>query len=431
MNYSPEAAFKSKEEIKQMQEKKLQEAVSYLNEHSPFYKELFTQARFNVKGIKTIEDLSVIPVTLKENLQNHNDAFLCVPRNKVIEYSSTSGTLGSPVTIALTENDLERLTYNEYSSFVSAGGSANDIYQLMLTMDRQFMAGMAYYAGIRKMGAGIIRLGPGVPSLQWETILRLRPTAIVAVPSFILKLIAYAREHHIDINSTAVQKAICVGENIRNTNFTLNTLGKKITESWNIKLYSTYASTEMQTAFTECSECKGGHLQPELLIVELLDEMNKPVAAGQPGEVTITTLGVEGMPLLRYKTGDICLYDDSPCACGRNTLRLSPVVGRKKQMIKYKGTTLYPPALFDILTEMEEVIDFVAEVYSNEMGTDEVQLYIVPGKLTEECSRKIRANLQARLRVIPHIKYMTAEEIQKIQMPETGRKIIKFIDRRG
>lgn len=431
MNYSPEAAFKSKEEIKLMQEKKLQQAVSYLNEHSPFYKKLFTQARFNVKGIKTIEDLLAIPVTIKENLQQHNDDFLCVPRSKIIEYSSTSGTLGSPVTIALTENDLERLTYNEYSSFVSAGGSANEIYQLMLTMDRQFMAGMAYYAGIRKLGAGIIRLGPGVPSLQWETILRLRPTAIVSVPSFILKLIDYAGEHHIDMNSTSVQKAICVGENIRNVDFSLNTLGKRITEAWDIKLFSTYASTEMQTAFTECSECKGGHLQPELLIVELLDEMNKPVAAGQSGEVTITTLGVEGMPLLRYKTGDICVYDDSPCACGRNTLRLSPIVGRKKQMIKYKGTTLYPPALFDILNEMEEVIDFIAEVYSNEMGTDEVLIYILPVNFTEECNRKIRANLQARLRVSPHIKYITAEEIKKIQMPETGRKIIKFIDRRN
>ena len=431
MNYSPEAAFKSKEEIKLMQEKKLQEAVSYLNELSPFYKRLFTQARFNVKGIRTIEDLLAIPVTIKENLQQHNDDFLCVPRNKIIEYSSTSGTLGSPVTIALTENDLQRLTYNEYSSFVSAGGSANDIYQLMLTMDRQFMAGMAYYSGIRKMGAGIIRLGPGVPSLQWETILRLRPTSIISVPSFILKLIDYAGEHHIDMNSTSVQKAICVGENIRNTDFSLNTLGKRISEAWNIKLFSTYASTEMQTAFTECSECKGGHLQPELLIVELLDEMNKPVAAGQPGEVTITTLGVEGMPLLRYKTGDICVYDDSPCACGRNTLRLSPVIGRKKQMIKYKGTTLYPPALFDILNEMDEVLDFVAEVYSNEMGTDEVLLHLLPENVSEVCNRKIRANLQARLRVIPHIKYSTKEEIHKMQMPEAGRKIIKFIDRRN
>lgn len=170
MKYSTETAFKSKKEIQAMQEKKLQEAVAYLNEHSPFYKELFTKAQFNVKGIKTSDDLLVIPVTVKEDLQQRNDDFLCVPKNKIIEYSSTSGTLGSPVTIALTENDLDRLTYNEYSSFVSTEGTSKDIYQLMLTMDRQFMAGMAYYSGIRKLGAGVIRLGPGVPSLQCETI---------------------------------------------------------------------------------------------------------------------------------------------------------------------------------------------------------------------------------------------------------------------
>ena len=431
MNYSPESAFLSKEEIIAMQETKLQETIAYLNQHSPFYKEFFTKARFNPSGIKTMEDLSVIPVTIKEDLQQRNDDFLCVPRNKIIEYSSTSGTLGNPVTIMLTENDLARLACNEYASFVSTEGSVNDVYQIMLTLDRQFMAGMAYYSGIHKLGAGIIRLGPGAPSLQWETILRLKPTAIIAVPSFIVKLISYAQEHKIDFNSTTVKKAICVGENIRNADFSLNPLGKKITDAWDIKLFSTYASTEMQTAFTECTECKGGHLQPDLLIVELLDEMNKAVAPGEPGEVTITTLGVEGMPLLRYKTGDICVYDDTPCACGRNSLRLSPVMGRKKQMLKYKGTTLYPPALFDILHEMENVVDYVAEVSSNDMGTDEVLIYIVPDNYDEETNRKIRANLQARLRVSPHIKYITEEEIKKIQMPEAGRKIIRFIDRRN
>ena len=331
----------------------------------------------------------------------------------------------------LTENDLTRLACNEYASLVSIESSVNDIYQIMLTLDRQFMAGMAYYSGIQKLGGGIIRLGPGVPSLQWETILRLKPTAIIAVPSFIVKLISYAQQHKIDINSTTVKKALCVGENIRNADFSLNALGKKITDAWDIKLFSTYASTEMQTAFTECTECKGGHLQPDLLIVELLDEMGKAVVPGEPGEVTITTLGVEGMPLLRYKTGDICVYDDTPCACGRNSLRLSPVMGRKKQMLKYKGTTLYPPALFDILHEMENVIEYVAEVSSNEMGTDEVLIYIVPDNFDEETNRKIRANLQARLRVSPHIKYITEEEIKKIQMPEAGRKIIRFIDRRN
>ena len=430
MEYSKNISLQSTEKIKSLQEQKLQELLSYLNNHSPFYKELFSKHGININQIKHLEDLTLIPPTNKEDLQQRNNDFLCVDNSKIIEYSSTSGTLGSPVTIVLTENDLNRLAYNEYCSFVCADGKPSDIYQLMLTLDRQFMAGMAYYSGIRKLGAGIIRLGPGVPSLQWETIQRIKPTAIVAVPSFILKLIQFANEHHIDINSSSVKKAICIGENIRNTDFALNVLGKKITEAWDIKLYSTYASTEMQTAFTECTEGKGGHLNPELLILELLDENNNPVAPGEAGEVTITTLGVEGMPLLRYKTGDICIYHHEPCTCGRNTLRLSPIVGRKKQMIKFKGTTLYPPALFDLLNEMEEVKDYVVEIYPNEIGMDEVLLYLLPVNNSEECDHKIRAYLQARLRVSPSIKYIPKEEMIKMQFPESSRKPVKFIDKR-
>ncbi len=413
------------------QQQKLQELLVYLSQRSPFYKDLFARYDVDIDAIRSVDDLRLLPVTTKDDLQRQNDDFLCIPRNEVAEYMSTSGTLGSPVTIALSENDLKRLAYNEYNSFVCADGSKDDVYQLMLTLDRQFMAGIAYYSGIRMLGASVVRLGPGVPALQFETIKRLKPTAIVAVPSFILKLIQFAKETGIDINSTSVKKAICIGENIRNTDFSLNILGKKIIDAWDIQLYSTYASTEMQTAFTECGQGRGGHYQPDLMIVELLDENNEPVGPNIPGEVTITTLGVEGMPLLRYKTGDICMYFDEPCACGNDSLRLSSIIGRKKQMIKFKGTTLYPPALFDLLNEREEILDFVIEVYSNDVGLDEVLLYVVPADETEECDHQIRAYLQARLRVSPHIKYVTAEQIQKMQFTEATRKPIKFIDKRA
>ncbi len=430
MSYSPRTAFQSAAIIQSMQHQKLQDLLQYLQQRSPFYKEVFAKHRINIAQISSVAGMAHIPPTSKEDLQQRNDDFLCVSRDKIIEYTSTSGTLGSPVTVALTENDLQRLAYNEYASFVCADGKATDVYQLMLTLDRQFMAGMAYYSGIRKLGAGIIRLGPGVPSLQWETVFRLQPTAIVGVPSFILKLMHYAAEHGIAINNSSVKKAICIGENIRNTDFSLNVLGKKITEAWKISLYSTYASTEMQTAFTECGAGKGGHHNPELVIVELLDENNRQVPPGIPGEVTITTLGVEGMPLLRYKTGDICMFFEEPCNCGRNTIRLSPVIGRKKQMIKFKGTTLFAPALFDLLNGMEDIKDYVAEVYSNEIGTDEVLLHLLPVRHSEACDHKIRAYLQAKLRVTPSIKYITAEEMQRMQFPEMGRKAVKFIDRR-
>ena len=429
MNSSPVKSLVPAE-IREVQEKKLGTLLEYLKKESPFYRRLFKQQGIDPGSVKQLEDLVRIPVTQKEDLQAYNDDFICVPKTKIIEYTSTSGTLGTPVTIALTENDLQRLAYNEFKSFSCADGKPEDIYQLMLTLDRQFMAGMAYYSGIRKLGAGIIRVGPGVPSLQWETIFRLRPTALVGVPSFILKLLEYATENKIDPAVSSVQKAVCIGENIRLPDFSLNVLGRKIQEAWDIKLYSTYASTEMQTAFTECAAGRGGHLQPDLLIVELLDEQGLPVAAGEAGEVTITTLGVEGMPLLRYKTGDICVAHYDACSCGRSSLRLSPVIGRKKQMIKFKGTTLFAPALFDLLAGMADIDDYVAEVFSNEIGTDEVLLHLLPVKHSEESDHRIRSYLQAKLRVTPQIRYVSAEVMQQLQFPGTARKPVRFIDTR-
>ncbi|QJB33386.1 AMP-binding protein [Chitinophaga oryzae] len=429
--YIPDIELQSKTAIRAFQEKEVMRLLGYLREFSPFYRSWFKQHDIHPEKVRSLGDFSLIPPVTKQDLQEHNWEFLCVDKSHIAEYTTTSGTLGRPVIIALTEKDLQRLSYNEYISFCCADGTDSDIFQLMLTLDRQFMAGMAYYNGIRKLGAGVLRVGPGVPSMQWENIQRIKPTTIVGVPSFIVKLIAYAKEHHININETSVRKAVCIGENIRNTDFSLNVLGKKITEQWNIQLYSTYASTEMQTAFTECKAGKGGHHHPELLYVELLDENNQPVAPGQEGEVTITTLGVEGMPLLRYKTGDICQYHEETCSCGRHTLRLSPVIGRKKQMIKYKGTTLYPPALFDLLNDMEEVREFVVEVYANELGTDEIVLHVWPTEESEEMDRKIKSYLQAKLRVIPQVKYCGQQDIMRMQFPENSRKPVKFVDNRG
>ncbi|OMP80433.1 MULTISPECIES: phenylacetate--CoA ligase family protein [unclassified Chitinophaga] len=429
--YIPNIELQPATSIRAFQEKEVLHLLGYLREFSPFYRSWFAEHGIQPSDVKSLDDLWRIPPVTKEHLQEQNWDFLCVDKSKIAEYTTTSGTLGRPVIIALTQKDQDRLAYNEYISFCCADGTENDIFQLMLTLDRQFMAGMAYYNGIRKLGAGVLRVGPGVPSLQWENIQRIQPTTIVAVPSFIVKLIAFAKEHNIDINSSSVKKAVCIGENIRNADFTYNVLGKRITEQWDIKLYSTYASTEMQTAFTECNAGHGGHHHPELLYVELLDDNNQPVGPGQDGEVTITTLGVEGMPLLRYKTGDICRYFEEPCSCGRQTKRLSPVIGRRKQMIKYKGTTLYPPALFDLLNDMEEVREFVVEVFSNEIGTDEILLHLWPIQESEDIDRKIRSYLQAKLRVIPQIRYVGQTEIMKMLMPEGLRKPVKFVDNRG
>ena len=426
-----ELHYRSAEEIRSFQEARLHEAIDYAYTNSAFYRELFDSCKIRPADIRTIEDLRRLPVTTKQDLQLRNKDFLCVDSSQIVDYVTTSGTLGEPVVFALTENDLDRLGYNELSSFTMAGCSRNDIMQLMTTIDRRFMAGLAYWLGARALGMGVIRVGNGIPELQWNTINSIHPTVCMCVPSFLMKLIAFAEENGIDYRSCSLRKAICIGEALRQPDGSLTTLGSRIHEKWpELELYSTYASTEMQASFTECSCHCGNHVPADLIIVEFLDDEGNPVAEGESGEVTITTLGVEGMPLVRFRTGDICIHYDSPCACGRNSTRLSSVIGRKGQMIKFKGTTLYPPALFDILDNIPEVKSYVVEVYTNSLGTDQVQIKLASDNHSESFVKQIKDIFRSKVRVAPDVVFEAPEIIAKMQMPPMSRKVVKFFDLR-
>ena len=316
-------------------------------------------------------------------------------------------------------------------SFTTAGCTGEDILQLMTTIDRRFMAGLAYFMGARELGCGVIRVGNGIPELQWDTIRRIGPTGCIVVPSFLIKLVGYAQEHGIDYRRSSLRRAICIGEALRDTDFSNNTLGAKITELWpELELFSTYASTEMQTSITECGHHCGGHVPADMLLVELLDEQNNPVPEGQEGEVVITTLGVRGMPLLRFKTGDICIARTGRCACGRTTMRLSSVIGRRGQMIKFKGTTLYPPALYDVLENIPGVNNYIIEVFTGSLGTDQIVLRIGSTRRDEAFEKEIKDTFRSKVRVAPEVVFEPVEYIAKKQMPQMSRKQIKFVDLR-
>lgn len=426
----PEIEKQSISKIKEFQEQKLKEVLQYLNENSPFYSRLFDTHDISISNIILLEDLIKIPPTTKDDLQLYNDDFLCVSKEDIIDYTTTSGTLGTPTTIALTNSDLDRLALNEALSFNCAGITKKDTIQLMTTLDKQFMAGIAYFLGARHLGAGIIRTGSGSPELQMDSILKYSPSYLIAVPSFLLKLIDLANLKNIDINSSGVKGVICIGEPIRNDDFTLNTLGLKITKHWDISLYSSYASTEMNTAFTECSHQNGGHHHPELIIVEILNEDNLPVKNGDIGELTITTLQIEAMPLLRFKTGDMLRAYYEPCECGRTTLRLGPVKGRKKQMIKYKGTTLFPLAIENIMNHFTEIDSFIIEVSYNDIGTDEILIKLSSTSKSNELLQKIKTHFRSKLRVVPELEFHEKSYVDKLRFSKISRKPIKFIDKR-
>ena len=427
----PKIEQQDPKKIQQFQEEKLQELLQYLSTHSPYYQRIFKEYHIDIKAIKTLEDLQKLPTTTKNDLQCYNDDFLCVPKTAIIDYASTSGTLGRPVTFGLTDKDLDRLAYNEAISLSCAGIQKGDVVQLMTTIDRRFMAGLAYFLGIRRLGASIVRVGAGIPELQWDSIHSYQPKWLIAVPSFLLKLIEFAEKSGIDYRKSSVKGVICIGETLRKQDFSPNLLTQKIMEKWpELALYSTYASTEMSTTFTECEYMHGGHHHPELIITEVLDDEGKVLPEGSLGELTITTLGIEGMPLLRFRTGDMVTLHQEPCSCGRNTLRVSPVVGRKQQMIKYKGTTLYPPVLMDLLTEFAQVENYIIEIINNEILTDEILIKIGTSTPSDALREEIINHFRAKMRVVPKIEFHPMETIEQQLYPKGSRKPVKFIDHR-
>jgi phenylacetate-CoA ligase len=432
MNYSDnDIEFCSAAEIEDFQQQKLAEALKYLSEHSPFYQRMFKENDIDISSIKTLGDLEKLPFTEKRDLQLHNEEFLCVPREKIIDYITTSGTLGDPVTFGCTDKDLDRLAYNEMKSFSCAGLKPGNIMQLMTTIDKRFMAGLAYFLGIRKLGASIIRVGNGMPELQWDTIKRIKPDTIMCVPSFILRLIEYAEQHNIDYKNSSVKRIIGIGEGLREQDFSLNLLGKRIKEKWDVELFATYSSTEMGATFSECPYGCGGHVHPELIIVEIIGEDNKPVRDGEVGEVVVTTLGVEGMPLLRFRTGDMSSKITEQCACGRNSYRLTPLVGRKNNMIKLKGTTIYPPAINDVLDNTPYVANYVVVVQNSFAGTDEVVVKVgIATPQHFDVIKDLKDRFRSRIRVAPIVEILSPEDVNKINNPSSNRKPIKFIDNR-
>ncbi len=405
-------------------------ALKYAAAYSPFYQKKWAELGFDCKDFKSLDDLHRLPLTSKDDIQKENDAFLCVAPHRIIDYSSTSGTLGRPVSFPLSQKDLERLALNEYLSLKSTGVNPDTKILLTTTIDKQFMAGLAYFLGAQKLGASVIRSGPGLPAMKWDTIQTLKPDYMIAVPSFVLKMISYAREHGIDYERSSIKKILCIGEPIRNADFTNNVLGQRILDQWNVKLYSTYASTEKGTAFTECDAGRGGHVLSDLIYVEILDDMGKPLPYGSPGEVVITTLGVEAMPLVRYKTGDIAVLHHEPCSCGEISPRLGPILGRKQQMIKYKGTTIFPQAVFEVLNKAVFIADYYLKVDQDELGMDALSVH-VNSKIEQEQAKKQLVDLfKSSLRVTPNIVFESMEELSKVKYKVENRKPLLFLDNR-
>ncbi len=373
-----------------------------------------------------MSSLEQVPLLDKQTLSARNLDFLSVPRERVVEVVSTSGTTGHPLLWMLTDADLRRLARNEFLSFGCARLTSRDTVLLAVGMDRCFMAGLAYWLGLRELGCGILRTGASSPLLVLEMIERAKPTAIVAVPSFLRVVADKAHETGFNLKKSSVKKAICIGEPVRDQSFALNTSGQAIKTAWNANVYSTYGVTELANSLCECDAGKGGHLHTDQLYLEILDDDGRPVDEGEVGEVVATTLGVEAMPLIRYRTGDCAALFPGKCKCGRSTPRLGPIVGRKNQKLKFKGASLFPSMLSSVLEEAKGVEAFVIVARAQSELSDSVEV-LVHGAASPNA---LREAIRARAKIMPSIRLAPRAEIEALQTSHQSRKRRTFVDLR-
>jgi phenylacetate-CoA ligase len=426
-----QAPFGSVEAISACTNRLLTRHVRYCYENSRFYRARFDQAGLIPDDIQCVEDLRHLPFTTKADLAEHGEEMLCVPKRQIVDVCQTSGTTGTPVALLQTQRDLERLAYNEQMCFSSAGLTADDRVVVACSIDRCFMAGLAYFEGLRRIGAMAIRSGAGNPSMIAEAVLAYRPSAIVGVPSMLFETARLLQRRGLDPSSLGVGRLVCIGEPVRDVNLAPSALGGRLARIWAAQVLGTYASTEMATSFAECAQgCGGGHILPDLIAVEIVDEAGRTVEPGQLGEVVATPLQVTGMPLLRLKTGDVAARLTGACPCGRRTDRLGPVVGRKAQMLKVRGTTLYPTAVFAVLQDLEGVCNYYLEIHQDYELSDRPRVIVglEPGAnlSVEQIADRIRAAVRVKLEVV----LGSAQDIRERTRVEGRRKPVLVFDYR-
>ena len=416
--------FASREEIRKLQDRLLAEQIRYCRAYSPFYRERLAALPDRDFDFDSLQEL---PTTSKRDLAEHNDAFFAVSGTGISDICFTSGTTGRPCRIVYTAGDLDRLAYNDACGYRAAGMCPGEKVLLTCTIDRCFIAGLAYYQGVVKLGGAAIRNGLNALASHAEVIEMLHPENIVGVPSFLAKLGAYLRENGID--ASCVRHLVCIGEPVRNRKMELTPLGRQLDACWPGAVHGTYASSEIVTSFTECTVQNGGHPPADLAVVEILDEAGNRVPDGEVGEVTVTPLQVAGMPLIRFRTGDVSFLIPEPCPCGRGTLRLGPILGRKAQMLKVRGTTLFPSAFFNVLDAMPGVTEYFMEVRGAALS-DEITIYVACREGATPESLGVAEKLYSRTRLHVPVVGIDAETARK-RVFGVSRKPVRFFDLRG
>ncbi len=418
MIWNSEVECMSRNSMKELQLERLKTAVKRAYENVPMYRRKFDETGLKPEHIKTLKDIEKIPFTTKNDLRdNYPYGLFAVPLKKIVRLHASSGTTGKPIVVGYTQNDMDIWSENIARLVVAAGGAEEDVAQVVFGYGL-FTGGFGLHYGLEKVGITVIPSSSGHSERQLMLMQDFGTTILVGTPSYALYLAETADEMGVDRSKLKLRLGMFGGEGHTPE------MRAEIERRWGIKATENYGLSEVQGPGVsgECYCQCGMHINEDHFYPEIISpETGETLEYGEKGELVLTTLTKEGIPMLRYRTKDITFLIPDRCQCGRTTTRMNKVLGRTDDMLIIRGVNVFPSQIESVLIGMEGIGPHYQIIVTKKgyMDDIEVQVELIDGKLLEKFSelekleKKIRHELKVVLQIDAKVRLVEPKSIER------------------
>lgn len=430
MNFwQPKIETMKRSDLQDLQMRRLKDTVKRAYENVPFYHQKMKDLGLTPSDLTGLEDARALPETRKGDLrENYPFGLFAVPRDEVVRVHASSGTTGKPTVVGYTARDIDAWSDMVARDLVMVGCSREDVFQNAVNYGF-FTGGLGIHYGIEKMGAMAVPSGTGDTKRQIEIMIDFGVTALHCTPSYALYLAETVTE--MGVAGDLSLKIGCFGAEPWSDRARM-----ELEEMLNIKAYDSYGLSEMfgpGVAF-ECQEQDGLHIWEDHFLVEILDPEGEPCAPGERGELVLTSLTKEAMPLIRYHTGDVTYMMEDDCPCGRSSVRLHRFLGRADDMLVVRGINVFPSQIEDVLLKIPEIGDYFQVVVDRKRhALDDISIKVevsdlaFTGELADlaRLQKKVEGELKSVMKIRSKV-----ELVEKGSLPRTQGKSKKIVDLR-
>jgi phenylacetate-CoA ligase len=420
--FNPEMETISRKELEEIQLKRLKNIVMHAYKNVPFYRKKFDEAGINPR-IKNLEDIEKLPFTTKDDFRkNAPFGMLAYPLEEYIELHASSGTTGEPITVCYTKKDIEVWAEVMARCLAMAGLTKKDIFQIPIPYGT-FTGAFGFHYGGQKVGALIVPTGKGESERQIRLMKYYGTTFIAGVASYALHLSEVAKKIGIEPSGLKIRNGIFGAEMFSKA------MKERISRDWNMDVHDIYGLTEMcgPGVSADCDEHDGLHLWEDHFFAEIIDpKTGERIEKEEEGELVLTTLTKEGLPVIRYRTRDITFFYDGICNCGRTHLKHAFITGRSDDMVIIKGTNIFP-------SQIEEIIMKNPQAGNNwQMIIEDNLKVVVEGakRYSKKEKKKIEEEIGKEIKIVTTLS-ADVEVVDPFTLPRSEGKAKRVIDRRS